>query len=78
MANCSKNPLSREYNGESYQSCPGLIRADTPDSASMRCDDAESRVSARIKLGQLRYDSLLYFLLRGFLVFVLYCFFKSN
>jgi hypothetical protein len=41
-------------------------------------DDAESGVSARIKPGQLIYDLLLYFLLRGFSVFVLYCFSRTT
>jgi hypothetical protein len=48
-----------------------------PDSPSSHPTDAESGVSARIKPGQLRYDLLLYSLLREFLFFVLYCFFKN-
>ena len=47
----TKNPLSGEYNSKSYLGCPGLIRADTPDSAPVRCDDAESGVCAQIKPG---------------------------
>jgi hypothetical protein len=67
-----------EYNGNSFLNCPGLTRTDTPDSASVRCDDAKFGVFARIKPEQLRYDKLLYSLLRGFLRFVLYCFLKDN